>query len=195
MRMQLSAVALAVGLMFSAEINAQAGKVYEARPLEGIVTVTHVDQTGRTVTIVGPKGNSRVVAVPPEAQNLDKVYPGQRFKVRFYEEVAVSISKGGEPASAGAGRSVEGAPKGSSRPGGTAAKTIQISAVVEAVDSKEREITLKGPEGNSRTLKVAEDVKLDAIQPGDTVTVAHTQALAIDMASSPQPMVEPHWTR
>src|SRR5688572_6009318 len=175
MRITLTAAAFAVALTFSTALSAQASKVYEARPMEGIVTVTHVDQTGRTVTIVGPKGNSRVVAVPPEAQNLDKVYPGQRFKVRFYEEVAVGVSKGGEPASAGAGRGVEAAPKGS-QPGGTVAKTVQLSAVVEAVDPKDREITLKGPEGNSRTMKVAEDVKLDAIKPGDTVTVTHTQA-------------------
>ena len=42
--------------------------------------------------------------------------------------------------------------------------------------------------------ELPEDVKLEAIKPGDNINVTHTQALAIDMAPSPQPMVEPHWT-
>ena len=159
--------------------------------MEGIVTVTHVDQSARTVTIVGPKGNSRTVSVPPESKNFDQVKPGQRYKVRFLEEIAVSVSKNGQP-SAGSGATVALAPKGG-RPGGNATRTVTVSALVESVDPKNHEITLKGPEG-SRTLKVAEDVKLEAIKPGDNINVTHTQALAIDMAPSPQPMVEPHWT-
>jgi hypothetical protein len=82
------------------------------------------------------------------------------------------------------------APKGGT-PGGTIAKVVQVSAVVEAVDPASRQITLRGPLGNSRTLQVAEDVKLDAIKPGETVTVAHTQALATHMISSPQPISDP----
>jgi hypothetical protein len=189
MRSTLTAAALAVALAFSSGVSAQAGKTYEARPMEGIVTITHVDKNARTVTIVGPKGNQRVVSVPPEAQNFDKLYAGERFKVRFYEEVAVSISKDGQ---ASGGTSVQVTPKGG-RPGGTATRTVALNAIVEAVDAKDHEITLKGPQG-SHTLKVAQDVKLDGINPGDNVSVVHTQALAIDMAASPQPMVEPHWT-
>jgi len=63
--------------------------------------------------------------------------------------------------------------------------------VVEAVDPASRRITLRGPEGNSRTLKVSEDVKLDAVKPGDKVTFTHTQAIATQLASTPQPISDP----
>ena len=189
MKMQLTAAALAIALAFAPDVNSQASKTYQAQPMEGVVTVTDVDRGARTVTIRGPKGNDTVVAVPPEAQNLDQVQVGSRFKVRFLEEVAVSVSAGGEP-SAVAGSSVELAPKGGT-PGGTVAKVLQVSAVVEAVDPASRQITLRGPLGNSRTMRVAEDVKLDAIKPGDSVTVAHTQALATHMVSTPQPISDP----
>ena len=189
MKPQLAAAALAVALALATEVGAQAVRTFEAQPMEGVVTVTDVDRAARTVTIRGPKGNDTVVAVPPEAQNLDQVQVGSRFKVRFLEEVAVSVSAGGEP-SAVAGSSVEMAPKGGT-PGGTVAKVVQVSAVVEAVDPASRQITLRGPLGNSRTMRVAEDVKLDAIKPGDSVTVAHTQALATHMISTPQPVSDP----
>jgi hypothetical protein len=189
MKTVLTAAALAVALAFAADVEAQAGKTYQAQPMEGVVTVTNIDRAARTVTIKGPKGNETVVAVPPEAQNLDQVQVGSRFKVRFLDEVAVSVGSGGEP-SAVAGSSVQLAPKGGT-PGGTIAEVVQISAVVEAVDPASRQITLRGPQGNSRTIRVAEDVKLDAIKPGETITITHTQAIATHMVSSPQPVSDP----
>jgi hypothetical protein len=181
MKTVLTAAALAVALAFAADVEAQAGKTYQAQPMEGVVTVTNIDRAARTVTIKGPKGNETVVAVPPEAQNLDQVQVGSRFKVRFLDEVAVSVGSGGEP-SAVAGSSVQLAPKGGT-PGGTIAEVVQISAVVEAVDPASRQITLRGPQGNSRTIRVAEDV--------ETITITHTQAIATHMVSSPQPVSDP----
>jgi hypothetical protein len=190
MRTQLTAAALAIALAFTAEVGAQASKTYQAQPMEGVVIVTNVDKAARTVTVKGPKGNEVVVAVPPEAQNLDKVETGARFKVRYMEELVVGLSKdGGEP-SAGAGSTVKLAPKGAT-PGGVAVKTVTASVIVDAVDPAKRTITVRGPQGDSRTMKVSEDVKLDAVKPGDKVTLMHTQAIATQMVSSPQPISDP----
>ena len=191
MRTQLTAAALAVALAFAAGVGAQqASKTYQAQPMEAVVVVTNVDKAARTVTVQGPKGNETVVAVPPEAQNLDKVQVGSRFKVRYMEELAVAISKNGGEPSAGAGSTVKLAPKGGT-PGGVGVKTVTASVVAEAVDPASRQITVRGPQGNSRTIKVAEDVKLDAIKPGDKVTLTHTQALATQLVSTPQPISDP----
>lgn len=161
--------------------------------MEGIVEVTDVDRSARTVTFKGPKGNEMTLAVPPEAQNLDQVKPGSRFKVRFLEEVAVSLGREGV-ASAGAGSAMELAPKGGT-PGGTMAQTVQVTGVVENVDPAAHQLTVKGPQGNSRTLTVAKDVQLEAVKPGDTITVAYTQALAMEMIPTEEPMREPVWMR
>ena len=150
-----------------------------------------MDPANRTVTIKGPKGNERTVAVPPEAQNFDQVKKGDRFKVRFYEQVAVSITKnGGAPEAASGGTTVELAPKGGT-PGGVAARTVSVSAIVEAVDPANQQITLKDDKGESTSLKVGKDVNLKAVQPGDKVNVSYTQALATQMINTQEPMTEP----
>jgi hypothetical protein len=190
MRKQLTLAALAVALALAAGVGAQESKTYQAQQMEAVVVVTNVDRDARTVTVQGPKGNETMLSVPPEAQNLDQVQAGSRFKVRYMEEIAVGMSKSGGEPSASAGSTVMLAPKGGT-PGGVAAKTVTASVVVEALDPASRLVTVRGPQGNSRTIKVAEDVKLDAIQPGDSVTVTHTQALAIQMVSSPQPVSDP----
>jgi hypothetical protein len=61
------------------------------------------------------------------------------------------------------------------------------------VDPAVHPLTVKGPQGNSRTLTVAKDVQLEALKPGDTTTLAHTQALAMQMIPTEEPMREPVW--
>jgi hypothetical protein len=191
MHQQLRAACLAVALAFGGGALAQQDKekVVRSQPMEAVVIVTNVDQANRTVTVRGPKGNERTIHVPPEAQNLDKVQTGSRFKVRYLEEVAVAVSKGGEP-SASAGSTVKLAPKGGT-PGGTAVRTASVSGVVEGVDPAKREITLRGPQGDTQTMTAAEDVKLDGLSPGDKITLTFTQALATQMTSTPQPVSDP----
>ena len=84
---------------------------------EAVVTVTKVDKEARKVTFRGPKGGVATLTVPKEAQNLDQVKPGQQYKLKYVEAVAVEIRKGGKPAAA-ASEEVKLAPKGA-KPGGT----------------------------------------------------------------------------
>jgi hypothetical protein len=178
---QLQAASFVLALLLSGGTPAQQAreKVVQAEPVEAVVVVTAVDHASRTVTVRGPRGNERTLLVPPEAQNLDQVKPGSRFKVQYLEEVAVALSKGGEP-SASAGETVLLSPKGGT-PGGAAARTVSVSGVVQAVEPASREITLRGPQGGVRTLTVAEDVSMEGVAPGDTISLTYTQALALQM--------------
>ena len=195
MRRQMSAMAVALGMAFAMQAGAQTAtttKVVEAEPMEGVVTVSEVDHANRTVTIKGPNGDETTVAVPPEAQNFDQVKQGDRFKVRYYEQVAVSVTRNGgaaEPASAATTVQLA-SPKGGT-PGGVAATTLSASRTVETVDAASRQITLKDHKGESKTLKVGKDVNLDAVQPGDKVDVTYTQALATRLITTQEPMAEP----
>lgn len=147
---------------------------------EAVVTVTKVDKAARTVTFRGPKGNLGTLTVPPESQNLDQVKPGQQYRMKYVEAVAVQISKGGAP-SAAESRDVKLAPKGA-KPGGIVARTVQISGVVEAIDFTDRYIAVRGPK-NVVSLKVADDVPLDQLSIGDRISVTHTAALAVEMVA------------
>ena len=148
---------------------------------ESTVTVTAVDQQARTVTVQGQDGQTMTIQVPPQAQNLDQVYPGARFRLRYMRSVAVFISPVGGAPSANLGTSMELAPKGAT-PGGVITQVVQIQARVDAIDYNERTVVLTGAEGNSITLKVDDRVKrLNEVSVGDIVVVDYTQALAAEM--------------
>jgi hypothetical protein len=107
------------------------------------------------------------------------VKPGQQYRMKYVEAVAVAISKGGAP-SAGAMEQVKLAPKGA-KPGGVVVRTAQIAGVIDAIDYAERYIAVRGPKGNVVALKVADDVSLDQLNAGDRISVSHTAALAVEM--------------
>jgi hypothetical protein len=121
MQLQVASVLLALVLSAGAAAQQVREKVVQAEPVEAVVVVTAVDRASRAVTVRGPKGNERTLLVPPEAQNLDQVKPGSRFKVQYLEEVAVALSKGGEGGGAAGGTGVLWARGGT--PGGGAART------------------------------------------------------------------------
>lgn len=148
---------------------------------ETVVVVREVNREARTVVLEGPRGNLFEMQVPPEAQNLDRVEPGAKFRVRYLESVAVFISPvGGEPA-AGEISTMELAEKGAT-PGGAIVNVKQVQARVEAIDYDTRMVVLAGPAGNAIELTVDERVqRLNEIKAGDIVVVRYTEALAMKM--------------
>ena len=181
---------LAAALLAPALVLAQPRGAIVTDRIEAVVTVTKVDLKARTVTMRGPRGNLATLDVPPEAQNLDRVKPGDRVKVTYAEAAVIAITRGGEP-TAIVEEQVQLAPKGGT-PGGIKVRTYQISAVVDAIDYKNRYVALRGPGGQTFALPVSADVKnLDQVKAGDTVTIAFAQALAIQMIAEPKPAKKP----
>jgi hypothetical protein len=148
---------------------------------EAVVTVTKVDKEKRTVTFRGPKGNLATLAVPAQGQNFDQVKPGQRYRMKYVEAIAVELHKGGAPAAA-VTEQVNLNPKGA-KPGGVMMRTNQVSGVIDAVDYTDRYVAIRGPKGNVVALKVAPDINLQDVSAGDRITVTYTEALAVEMVA------------
>ena len=68
-------------------------------------------------------------------------------------------------------------------PGSAAAtQTIRITATITALDSKTREVTLKGPQGNEVTIEAGPGVRNFAqMKVGDLVNVEYIEALSLDL--------------
>lgn len=181
MKYKLAVIFGGLALVISGTAAAQTkGEAIVVDAVETVITVVEVDQDARVVTFMGPQGHLATFNVPPEAQNLDQVHPGARFKVRYVESVAVAITKGGA-ASSSTGRSMRLAPKGDI-PGGMVVSLHQIAGVVENIDYGSRVLSVRGPEGNLLVVTAGEDVQaLEQIQTGDRISVEFTESLAMRM--------------
>ena len=152
--------------------------------VEALVTVVGIDKERRIVSFRGPRGNVVDMQVPPEAPNFDQVKKGSVFKVKYAEALAVAITRGGAP-SKGEEQTIQTAKKGAN-PGGTAVRTRHISGRIEAIDLKNRFVSVRGTE-RTVALQVADDVKLEELQVGDRISIAYTQALALEMVPQAKP--------
>ncbi len=76
---------------------------------------------------------------------------------------------------------------GTSKPGKLVIDALKVDATVEAIDYDKRDVTLKGPKGNSYTMNVgAEARNFKQIEVGDTVTLQIVEAINIQVYSADQ---------
>jgi len=149
-------------------------------------TVEAVDQAKHTVTLKGWQGRTVTLTVPPEAKNFDQIKVGDKVKTKYVDAVAIFVRKANDPPNAAETQAVAVAPRGQ-KPLAAAINTVEVSANVEKIDYQRRLITLKGPEGNVRTLKVDPRVKrLNEIKAGDDIVLRRTEAVALEV-TPPKP--------
>lgn len=182
MKKTLAATACLLALAAPAVSQPLKDAAVQVREVEAMVTVVKIDAKAFTATVRGPSGNTHMLNLPPESQNLDRVKPGDVFKVKYIEAVAVAIRKGGA-ASQAEGQDVRLAAKGAN-PGGMVTRTRERTVVIDAVDYTNRYVAVRGT-GGVAALKVADGVPLDQLSAGDTVTITHTEALALEAVAQP----------
>jgi Cu/Ag efflux protein CusF len=146
-------------------------------------TVEKVDKDTREVTLKKEDGSTVSFKAPDAVRNFDQIKVGDIVTAKYSESVAVSVRKSDEPPSATGRETGVRAPLGE-KPAAAGKKTIQITATVKKIDRDTREVTLLGPEGNTRVVKVPEDnKKFDELKEGDQVVITATESVAISVSS------------
>lgn len=190
-RILFVAAILSVSSLHAIAAEPAKGTAVAVTESEGVVEIVSVDRAARTVAVRGPTGAMMTFTVPHEAQNLDRVKPGDLFTMRYVEALAIAVRKGGD-ASASELQTVELAPRGGT-PGGRVVNTKQISAVVTEIDRPGRALTVQGPQKKGLTLRVTDEVQsFEEIAVGDSITLTYTEAVVLEMmvgtgAGSPSP--------
>jgi Cu/Ag efflux protein CusF len=185
--MKKALIALAAAASLAASVTALAdkhsSKVVEAGGVGEVATVTAtvqaIDLEKRIVTLKGPEGNVFDVKVGPEARNLPQVKPGDIVVAKYFEAVAVEVKKGGVGLrSKETETATSRAPLGD-KPAGAVATTTTITANVIKVDAKRQVVTLEGPSGRTKDVKIKDPQVFSQIKAGEQVEIVFTEALAI----------------
>ena len=141
-----------------------------------------IDVKKRLVTVTGPRGKTLTLKVGPDVKDLDQVKPGDQLVVRYFESLVLFVRKGGEPPAANERTAVQVVPDKRKKPAGVAVDTVEFKGTVEAIDYAKRRVTLKGPEGKTRTIKVDPGVQhLSDVKKGDQIVVRYTEAIVFSL--------------
>lgn len=148
-------------------------------------TVTSINQETREVTLKGADGKEIAITVGDEVKNLPQVKVGDQVQIAYYEAVDFQVLGANEAAPPAAAISaLETAPPGQ-KPSGSMSTKKSIVATIEAIDKDNQTVTLKGPEGNSRTVRARNPENLEKVAVGDRVLITLTNAVAVDVTESP----------
>jgi hypothetical protein len=144
--------------------------------------VDAVDVKKRLVTVTGARGKALTLKVGPEVKDLDQVKAGDQLVVRYFEPLGLFVRKAGERPAATEATAVQVVPNKGRKPAAVAVDTAELRGAVEAIDYAKRRVTLKGPEGKTRTIKVDPSVKrLNEVKKGDQIVVRHTEGTVFSL--------------
>jgi hypothetical protein len=169
----------------SASVGAVAAQAPGARLVGAEVSVrarvVELDRARRLATLKGPKGNVVTLEVPAEVKNFDQVRVGDELVVRYIEAIAARI----EPASrSGIRERVESSgvatAAAGAMPGIAADRTVEVVAVISALDSKARTATLRGAK-RTVTVKVPDGIDVRKLKVGDEVHAVMVEAVVLDV--------------
>jgi len=154
-------------------------------------TVQAVDAANRVVTIRGSKGRVVDLKVGPEAKNLDQIKVGDGVVAKYYESIAFTLKKPGEPVAGPKAEQAVAAAKPGELPAAVLANQMTVTVTIEDISPKKTYVTVKGPDGKSVDIKVMEPKNLEKVKVGDQIEITYTQAFAIALdkpkPAKPQP--------
>jgi hypothetical protein len=189
----LSASAVASAMLFG--VTAQAAQQPAQQPASGVPAVgdgvavnmtakiTKVFADTNSVEVKGPKGNTVVIDIDPNIANVRKLKVGDEVHVAYRGALLMSADKVDPKGMEARTTAVSTAPAS----GGVVVKTaaVQVLAVIQKIDTQNREVTLAGPK-RVVTLQVRPDIQLDKFSVGDSVLATYLGATAIDVTRNGQ---------
>jgi len=150
-----------------------------SQTVEAEATVTAIDLNTRMVTLKAADGTENTLHVDERARNLGQVKVGDVVKVAYTQALAWKMSKSTKAGPTAEVEEAAARAKQGEKPGAAAARRISVTATIEAIDLDNGTVTLKGPQGNSRTIKARNPANLKKVKVGDLVDIAYTEAVAL----------------
>ena len=165
-------------------VVSEPGKAKIVQAVEVSATIMAIDKQTRMITLKGSKGSVEFVA-GDEVKNFDQLKVGQVVVARYLESLTLELKKSvvGHGGAAVQEQVVRAKP--GEQPAGAAARQVTAIVDVTAVDQAKSTITIKGPTGNIRTLKVQNPEQFKVVKVGDHLEVTYTEALGITVEPAP----------
>jgi hypothetical protein len=151
--------------------------------LSALATVKTVDLQTRTVTLIGPQGNTLTLKVSDQVTNLPNVKPADKVKVSYFTSIAYVLAPPGTklPDDSLTVAGTRAAP--GQMPAGAAGTRIVVTGLVVGVDPVSYRVDLVNPSGgmvHSIAVVTAEGRQnLKLIKAGDTITAVISEAIAV----------------
>ncbi|MGY4828999.1 hypothetical protein ACVNIS_10515 [Sphaerotilaceae bacterium SBD11-9] len=183
----LSAHAMAQGAAAAVAKADAPGVRAKAGDLVVKAKVVELDLAQRIITLRRPNGELQSFDVPAEVKNLEAVRVGDDLVLRYAVAAVASL----EPTGGKSGirervvTSSSAAAASGAAPGAAGRRRVDVLAVIQSIDKKNRKATLRGAK-RTITVDVPADIDLKQVKVGDEVraTVIESAVLSFEPAAA-----------
>jgi Cu/Ag efflux protein CusF len=143
-------------------------------------TVAAIDKDAKTVTLKGPKGRTLTLDVQ-DPQKLEAIKVGDPVVATYMEAIAFQIKKSGTATPGTTVQETRVSSKPGETPAGAIGQEVTVTATITAINKTGGTVTIKGPQGNTETIKAKDPKNLDLVKVGDLVEITYARALAVSL--------------
>ena len=146
--------------------------------------IVNIDSPSRLVTIEGEDGKQVEVHADETVRNFDQVHVGDVVQVDYVNAVTIDIQPAGSAEPGAYIKEGQDVAKTGEKPRYGKAEVVTVLAPIEAIDTVNNTITVKGPRGNVVTLDVKKpehQARLKNLKVGDMLRIAFTEAAAVSI--------------
>lgn len=141
--------------------------------------VMSVDRDDRSITIKDPDGKIHEIELTDDVKNFAEISPGDKIVTEIYTGLLMSMAEPGEEFTDKSMSQVAVSEPGQ-KPQIVNVEMIETLAKISSINRETREVTVTGPQGNSVSLVVPENIeRFDTIKVGDNVNARYIEAFAI----------------
>jgi ABC-type uncharacterized transport system auxiliary subunit len=145
--------------------------------------VKAIDHATRKVTLEDAQGNSATFTASEAITRLDEVKPGDTVKAEYSVSLLAELRPptAEEAAAPIAVVSVSGRSPQGDAPAAGAIMATRVVTTVEAIDLPNMRLTLRGPMGDSTTIKAKNPDNMSKLKIGDTIVITYGEGVAISL--------------
>ncbi len=147
--------------------------------------VTAVDQKKRLVTLADDAGGEATFEADAAVKNFAQVRVGDELVGALAESLVLELREptAEERETGPSILEVLATAEPGHKPAGEFVRQIRAVLTIEAIDKKAGTATLRGPAGNSRTIRARDPKNLDLVKVGDPVVATYTEALRLEVVA------------
>ncbi len=147
-------------------------------------TVVSVDPKARIIELRGEEGRTGAFTAGPEVKNFAQIHTGDKVVVSYYQGIAAQVLPPGTTKNEVSQVDLGGTAQPGAKPGAAVGSAIRGTVIVQKIDTQANTITVRKPDGTSRTLPVESEegrTFIKKLKKGDKVDVVYAEALAVEV--------------
>jgi len=160
----------------------------ESAAIQVAFSVEAVDMDKRLITLKGPQGNVGEYEVGPQVERLSEIKPGDMIHAEYKVAAVAELREPTAEEKSAPAVAMMAGERGTAEapPAAGIARAVRVVTTIDALDRANQSVTVKGPEGNTVTVRAEDATVFDHLTIGQNIVVSFAETLVLSVQPGPK---------